>query len=366
MKITSPLTYCPNFRNVSDRLRTLYDRRGLDQAFAVTEPPSPALDRFAAQHTEGYCPVPELQERLAFWDAHLQRKSAVCDDGVPAAYLSECDQGLYGAMVGGRIEYMAHPENGWISSMVEPVLRDWSELESLAVDAGCTAFRQFSRQLDTFRRGSSGRFGISHFILIDGLNFVFELLGATRTYLALYDEPDRVRQAIDLAFQINVLVQDTFFAAGLQVEGGTCSNMVQWIPGRIVSESVDPFHMASLDVFEQWGRGPVERILARYDGGVLHIHGNGRHLLETVATLRGLKAIFLADDIGFPRAFDLLPDMRRRVGDMPLVVSCRYDEITEALASRGLTGGVLYHVHGVPDATTANRLMDRIRACRCS
>ncbi len=62
-----------------------------------------------------------------------------------------------------------------------------------------------------------------------------------------------MRQAVDLAFRLNVLVQDTFFAAGVQVADGTCSNMVQWIPGRIVSESVDPFHMASLDVFEQWG-----------------------------------------------------------------------------------------------------------------
>ncbi len=114
------------------------------------------------------------------------------------------------------------------------------------------------------------------------------------------------------------------------------------------------------------GREPVERILNRYDGGVLHIHGNGRHLLETVATLQGLKAIFLADDVGFPRAFDILPDVRRRVGDLPLVVSCRYDEMTATLGDRTLTGGVLYHVYGVPDASAANRLMDQIRACRCS
>ncbi|OHB75917.1 MAG: hypothetical protein A2W31_15675 [Planctomycetes bacterium RBG_16_64_10] len=350
---------------MTDRLRALDDRRGLAQAFAVVETPSPALERFAAQHPAGYCPYPDLEERVAFWDAHLRRTTEVCDDGVPAVYLSECDQGLYGGLVGGRVEYMAHPENGWISSMVEPVLADWSEFSGLSVDPQAVAFDRFRTQLDTFCRAGQGKFGISHFILIDGLNFIFELLGATRTYLALVDEPDLVRQAIDLAFELNVLVQNTFFDASVLVDGGTCSNMVQWIPGRIVSESVDPFHMTSVAVFEQWGRAPVERILAEYDGGVVHIHGNGRHLLEAVATIKGLRAVLLADDVGFPRAFDILPAVRRRVGDLPLVVFCRWEEITAALDHGGLTGGVLYRVQGVPDPDTANRLMDRIRACRC-
>ena len=67
------------------------------------------------------------------------------------------------------------------------------------------------------------------------------------------------------------------------------SNFAQWVPGRIVSESIDPYHMTSVDYFEQWGREPAERILRHFDGGVIHIHGNGRHLLEAAATLQGLS-----------------------------------------------------------------------------
>jgi len=174
-----------------------------------------------------------------------------------------------------------------------------------------------------------------------------------------------VRKTIDLAFELNVMVQDTFFAAGVLINGGTCSNMAQWIPGRVVSESVDPFHMTSVDTFEQWGREPVERIMGHYDGGVVHIHGNGRHLLEAVSTIRGLKAIWLGDDLGYPSAFSILPEVRRRVGNVPLVVSCRFDEFLQAIEGGSLTGGVLYHISGVPDSTAANRLMDRIRDYRC-
>jgi hypothetical protein len=145
------------------------------------------------------------------------------------------------------------------------------------------------------------------------------------------------------------------------VDGGTFSNIGQWIPGRIVSESLDPFHMTSIDDFERWGREPAERIMNHFDGGVIHIHANGRHLFEAASSLRGLKAIFLGDDLGYPKAFDILPEARQRMGDMPLVVSCDFTSFVEGLETHRLTGGVLYKVSGVPDADTANRYMDRVR-----
>jgi len=362
--MNSPLSYCPNLREVMERLRTLYDRRAMDRIFAVMMIPSRAISDFAARYPAGPCDYPDPEDRLAFWDAHLRSRVEVLDDSVPSAYLSECDQGLYGGIVGGEVRYAADPETGWISSMVPPVLKAWSDVDALTANTRSEAFRRFRRQLDVFRSGGTGKFGISHFILIDGLNFVFELVGATETYIALYERPERIRQAIDFAFDLNVMVQETFFAADVLVEGGTCSNMVQWIPGRIVSESVDPFHMTSVDDFERWGREPVERVLARFDGGVTHLHGNGRHLLEAVSTVRGLKAIRLGDDRGYPRAFDILPEIRQRAGDVPLVVACRFEEFVRSLRRERLTGGTLYQVADVPDAATANRVMEEVRRYR--
>ena len=169
-----------------------------------------------------------------------------------------------------------------------------------------------------------------------------------------------VRRAIDFAFSLNVLVQRTFFDTVPLYDGGTFSNMVQWIPGRIVSESVDPFHMTSVDYFETWGRDNIERMYAEFDGGVLHIHGNGRHLLEAVHTLRGLNAIWLGDDTGFPKAFDVLPDLQKRTGDVPLVTTAPYRDFIARLDRRELPGGVFFQVTGAPDADTANRCMEKV------
>lgn len=360
------LAYKPTLDEVLPRLASLYQRQAADRIFAVMEVPSAALDEFRRKYADGFCDYPDPHERIDFWDRLLRERAAVEDDSVPGAYLSEMDQGLYGGLLGGNVQFMAHPENGWISSMTKPLLEDWSGFDSLEFDPAHPWFSRYVDQLQTFVDGSAGKFGISHFILIDGLNFVFELVGATETYLALDQRPETVRMAIELAFQLNVAVQETFFGRVPLVAGGTVSNMVGWMPGRIVSESVDPFHMTSVEYFETWGREPAQRILGRFDGGVVHIHGNGRHLLEAVATLEGLGAIFLGDDRGFPAAFDVLEKLRARTGDMPLVVQVDFDRFVEQLDRGTLPGGVLYKVAGVPDVTTANRSMEKVRKYRAS
>ena len=358
------LAYKPNAAEVLQRLRTLYERRAGDRIFAAMDVPNKALAEFRRRYPEGYCQYPDPSERIEFWDRLLAERAAVDDDSIPSAYLSEMDQGLYGGLLGGDVQFMAHPESGWISSMVAPLLDDWSGFESLRFDTSCPWFQRYSEQLDVFVKGAAGKFAVSHFILIDGLNFAFELVGATNTYLSLDERPELVQKAIDLAFDLNVTIQETFFDRVPPLAGGTASNMAQWTAGRIVSESVDPFHMTSVDYFERWGREPVERILARFDGGVLHVHGNGRHLLEAVSTIKGLKAILLGDDRGFPQAFDVLDELQARTGDVPLVVQTDLDPFLDRLSQHRLPGGVFYKVTGVPNVDAANRCMEKVRAYR--
>lgn len=358
------LAYKPNADDVLARLTLLYERRAQDRILAAFEIPTAALTRFSERYTHGFCEYPDPHERIRFWEDLLRERSSLEDDSIPSAYLSEFDQGLYGGPAGGEVRFLAHPDNGWISSMVPPLLKDWAEFPSLAFDESNPWFARYLRQLAVFREGAAGKFGISHFILIDSLNFVFELIGATRTYTSLLEQPDLVRDAVDFAFHLNLKVQNTFFDNAPSFRGGTFSNMTQWIPGRIVSESVDPFHMTSVRYFEQWGREPVERILSRFDGGVLHLHGNGRHLLEATCSIAGLKALYLGDDKGYPPAIDVLPALRARAGDLPLVVQVPYPVFVERLTRHGLPGGVLYMVRGAPDADSANRWMEAVRAYR--
>jgi hypothetical protein len=358
------LSYCKDASLRCQRLREFYGVRPQDRIFARIEVPTAALREFAQRYPAGPTLQPSIDERVSFWDAMLRERSAVCDDSIPSAYLSEMDQGLYGGMVGGKVEYMADPDSGWISSIVPPILQDWPGLETLQIDHEGECYRYYLRSLQAFRESGRGKFGTSHFILINGLNFLFELFGATRTYLELLDNPEKVCAAIEFAHGLNLNVQKKFFQEIPLLADGTCSNMVEWIPGRVISESVDPFHMTSVDYFEKWGRGPLERIMAEFDGGVLHIHANGRHLLEAVSGVRGLRAVYLLNDLHYPSAFSQLQVLKARLGTIPIVVNADFAEFVEALGTHQLAGGVLYKVQKAPDVDAANRLMEQVREYR--
>ncbi len=358
------IAYKPGASDVIDRLNTLYERRAGDRIFADFQIPTRTMDTFRADHAEGYTSYPDPHERARFWDSLLKEKMLCEDDHIPTAYLSEFDQGLYGALIGGEMQFLNDPGTGWISSMVKPMLEDLTQFKLQPFEESHPWFRKYLRQLEIFSEVSENRFGISHFILIDSLNFAFELVGATKTYLSLFEVPDMVRKIIDFAFDLNVRVQEAFFNNTPSYLGGTFSNMVQWVPGRVISESVDPFHMTSVEDYEEWGEENVQQMFNHFDGGVLHIHSNGRHLLNAVSRLDGLKAIFLLDEKDNPLAFDVLLELKKQTGDVPLVVAVNEDKFEHHLNRNTLPGGVFYWVKSTKSVDEVNRIMEGVRKYR--
>jgi len=169
--------------------------------------------------------------------------------------------------------------------------------------------------------------------------------------------PRRHFACVDMASSDGEFYDVDFFMEGVRGAMTVTETTVHKLNGR-------PFYLWKQKPDKTWGREPVERILRRFDGGVLHIHGNGRHLLEAVSSVKGLKAIFLGDDKGFPPAFDVLDELQARTGDVPLVVQVGFDRFVEELEEQRLPGGVFYKVSGAGDPDTANRLMEKVRVYR--
>ena len=359
----SRLKYCFDTELVLGRLEKLYRQRATIVC-AKMNVPNKTREEFAKNHNEGFCDYPDILERVEFWDSFTKERLAVHDDSIPAVPLKEMDQGLYGGLFGGDVRFLCDPSRGMYSSMVYPVIKDLREVDRLSFDENCMWFQRYTSQIDAFLAGGKGNFSINHLMSINGLNFVFELIGATAAYMACEEQPELVKKAIDLAFEVNLKIQKTFFEKVPLLNNGTCSCFAQWLPGRIVSESVDPFHMTSVDYFEKWGRGPVERLFAEFDGGIIHVHGNGRHLLKAASSIKGLKAIFLGDDTGYPLSFDILDEIRQQVADMPLICIVDFRKFVQNLKEKKLLPTVFYNVLNVPNVNEANRCMDIVRDWR--
>ena len=95
-------TYCSDLDERIGRLKRLYQGRAEDQVLAVMNVPRKTLAEFAQQYEGGACECPPVAERLRFWDSLLQEGAEVHDDRIPAAYMTELDQGLYGELLGRR------------------------------------------------------------------------------------------------------------------------------------------------------------------------------------------------------------------------------------------------------------------------
>ena len=137
---------------VTGRLRALYERRAGDRIFARMNVPSKTLEAFRREHVSGYCDCPDIETRIDFWDRLLAEAVGIEDDSIPAAYLTEMDQGLYGGLVDGEVRFQCDTDTGWISSMVVPLWNDWSRFDSLRLDPNHPWFKRYVDQMDLFVR----------------------------------------------------------------------------------------------------------------------------------------------------------------------------------------------------------------------
>lgn len=358
------LAYKLNADDAVERLSDLWSRQAQDRVFAHTPIPTTALRHYLHSHTDGPTCYPDPEKRIRFWDAHLAETAQVEDDWLPIAYLSEFDQGIYAASVGAPIHYMMHSDIGWVSSMTPPILEDISRVGELRIDPDADIIRLLDQQLRVYAEAARGRFGVAPFIVIDAMNFVSELRGATRAFEDTFDHPEETRWLMDFAFDLNVFIQKRVYDALDRFAGGSFVNMGSWAPGTPVLFSVDAYHLARPDFYYQWGEPHLQKLLDRFGGGLLHLHSNGRHLLEHVSKLRGLVCVYLIDEPWNPRAYDELALRKAQAGDVPLVVDCRADEFLRDLDTGRLSGGVLYNVSGLQTVSEANDLMKRVRGSR--
>jgi len=326
--------------------------------------PNLLIEKYRTEDIDGEVGYPDIAKRAAFWDKTLSIFKNLKDDSIPSCYLSELDEGLYGGLLGGETKFIHSCSNGWISSMTVPFLKNLDYVEEFKLEEENEWFKRYKTQLGQFIDKADGKYAISHFVLSNGLNLFFELRGATNTYYDVMETPDKAGLLVDFAIKLNIWVHEVFFNTVGLIHGGTASINAQWLPGRIVFESVDPFHLTSPDMFEEWGRKPIQKVFDFFDGGIVHLHSNGHHLLENIISLNRLKCIvFYDEDFGTP-TYMKLNSLSSKSGGIPMVIPIPYEVFVDKLVKKELPTNILYDVKGAPDVKTSNEVMDEVKNYR--
>jgi hypothetical protein len=349
------------------RLNELLTGHGRDRIYAIMPQPNPVEAEFTAMHEAGEVPFPDSRQRAQFWaKVCAAQPFGLLDDSVPNCYLWEFDQGLIGGVLGAEVSMLCEPASGHITSMTKPFAHSLQEASQVRFDESSIWWKRYINQMDIYAQAAAqGGFGISHLTVLSGLHFLMELRGATNAYLDLLDEPLLAREVIAYSVEVNHIIQDAFFEHVPLYAGGTASYAIQWMPGRVIAESVDSYHMTKVDWFEEHGRWVLEQTVQPYDGMMLHLHSNGLHLLKSVSTLPKLQCITLGDDTTAPfRIYERLDELDKLRGDVPIAASIPCAVFEKRLRSGTLTPNMLYYVQGVNGVDAANQMMDLVRAYR--
>lgn len=234
------------------------------------------------------------------------------------------------------LEAAAHPQDEWAERMADDL-------------------RQISAM-------SAGRWGVGVAITIDALNLCMQIRG-NDTFLDLYDCPDQLKAFAQAGVDVNIrLVERQRAAINMEYEGGVYDFFnAGWVPERAIPMSVDAYNLCHADVYAEFGLPYQQQLIDHFGGSNMHVHGNGRHLLDHVAKLKGAIVALIADDGSDIAAIDDLEAIKTRLRNITPVVSCERDQFVRKLNEESLVGGIYYRVDGLPSIDEANRLMESVR-----
>lgn len=332
-------------------------------AFCRREEPAAILAIFGVvgcggtYHLRG---IPDRRKMLAYNLERMRLQAEIDDDAVPLAQ-THLGMGLFSAIFGSEIAWQPEEETSWSGPPFSAWPRDLER--RLAFDLDNPYIELARSTIAYYVEQSKAQFGVGLLETVDALNFVVALRGATNSYLDLYEHPREVEQAMELGLEWNTRWLEMQWREAGPFGGGWCS-LGDWLPEKTVWLSVDAYSCCHPSAYVERGQQYMQRLVDHFGLGWQHLHGNSVYLLPEIVKLRGLVAVQIGEDPGYPRPFDILRDLRRQSGDIPLQIGCTWQEFTRGLEEGSLTGGVEYHVSGAPSVEAANECAAHARQYR--
>jgi hypothetical protein len=362
-----------NAEQAADRLYRFYSRQMGDEILATLAYPR------AAQEPPLVTPSPDdeiVRERdpLAWKGLPLLQETYQCqardayenpDDSLLSVIpIVEFEGAIETLMLGGQARYVGTRLHTW-GEPVKPLIEDYDLFNwELPEERNEWLQRYLAAYRYMVRRGPNG-FALNWSAEMLAMNLAVQLRGAERAYLDMYDEPENLQRLLDYSYDLHLYlfgrVQEIVAAHNATLYGD--HPLAQYRVDRQPNQSVDAYSVCRRGVLRQFGATQLARFMQTVGGGNLHIHQNGRHIIEEIAEIPGWREVRFTDGGNWEKTFDLRWEMRRRMKDIPIVIRCEEQEFLQALASRDLPGNTRY-VLSTRSLEHAKRLMDQVRAYR--
>lgn len=285
---------------------------------------------FSAKHLEEW-DLPKdyksvLEDRIAACKLMWAQRPELEDDQLPTL------KPFYGiaehsSFIGGEVTY-----GGNTSYHHAIISGDYSELDALELREDNVQFRMLLDSLDYLRRrGETEGFVPS----LRGGDSPLDIANAIRgndLFYDVYDQPENVRRLMEFCTKACLWTFRHQKAVIPQVMGGTMTGLGVWLPGDSIGHlSEDATCLCSPAMYAEFGRPYLERVLAEFDGAILHTHSMGRRTLPEFCSLDGLTAIELSRDPNQPAPIDVYREYAADLEGKLVVLTMDTQEIRDNL-----------------------------------
>ncbi len=359
-----------NAQQAAERLYRLYSRQmhaDISVGFGIPPPPEmakepplvdPQPDDNVCRERDPIC-WKELPILLEIYRRNARRNYHNPDDSLPAQLpIFHFENAIETAMLGGKVRFMGTHLHTF-GDPLEPLIKVYRSFHWHLPDEGNIWLQRY---LDAYRfmvQHAGNDFALKWQAGFMGMNLAVQLRGAEQAYVDMTENPDDLRKLLNYANDLNVYL----YGRVQEIVGKHNQRLYGNHPLAkcgINHQSVDAYSLCRPGTLSQWDMDNLTRFNKLTGGTNLHIHENSRHVIEEVAEIPGWSLIGFTDGPGWPRAFDIRWELRKRMKDIPLAFGgFQKEEFLLALKKHDLPGNAQYGF-GVSSLDEAKQIMDQI------
>jgi hypothetical protein len=346
------MRYKKNLGDVISRNRMLWNREATGKILAKIDLEQGGTMRMWERAlAPGTCP--DYRKMFDVFLRDFEQRELLRDDAMPTARPNIGDYG-FGAYVGAEVIF------GEGGAYAKPFLSSLTDVKALRFDPENQWVRLLEESTRYFAERAEGLCATSIIETTDSLNFAENVFGSN-IFLEIYDHPHELLELFDFAYEVNIRLIDLQRKYIQKFEGGYFDLHEEWLPGECVWLSVDAWGHCSVQDFRRLGKHHLQRIIDHFGTGWLHMHNSHLHLLEEMATVKGLVGIGILDDPRQVPCFERLESIREVTGSIPLQINCRKEQFLASLEQGTLPRNVMYWIDsGVASVDEANAIMERV------
>jgi 5-methyltetrahydrofolate--homocysteine methyltransferase len=219
---------------------------------------------------------------------------------------------------------------GW----AEPIIDDWDNRPSLAVDPDNTWWRLTQHLLEMEAQRGVGRHYVGIPDLQGGGEILAMLRGTERLALDLFDHPERVKRAVEEVNTAWLHYYNACFEIIHHWMEGYVDWLAVWSESPAVTVECDMAAMISPAMFQEFFLPALEQQLEWIGRTIFHLDGPGSlpHL-DTLLLLPALNGIQWVPGAGAPPISDWIPLLQQiQAAGKLLVLNCEKWEVNKLLA----------------------------------